>query len=293
MAAANRFHVLIATDGSAAARAALATAVRFPWPADTRASAVVAKQVRADYRKSILLAALDRTAEFVGRTAARAMSKRWPAADVRVVDAPPVDAIVDEANRVRADVVVMGWRGHGTIRRLLTGSVSRGVVRRAPCAVLVVRRALRDVRHVVLGFDGSEHAHEAVELLASLQPSRGARVTVVTAVDTMHAPTQGLMPVGARATVIAEVARINRERRASARKDLARAARTLSTGGWKVSEIVTEGAPLRELLATVAKVRPNLLVVGVRGVSGLRHLLLGSVAEGALNRSPVPVLLVR
>ena len=293
MAAANRFHVLIATDGSAAARAALATAVRFPWPADTRASAVVAKQVRADYRKSILLAALDRTAEFVGRTAARTMSKRWPAADVRVVDAPPVDAIVDEAKRVRANVVVMGWRGHGTIRRLLTGSVSRGVVRRAPCAVLVVRRALRDVRHVVLGFDGSEHAHEAVDFLASLQPSRGARVTVVTAVDTMHAPTQGLMPVGARATVIAEVARINRERRTSARKDLARAARTLSTGGWTVSEIVTEGAPLRELLATVAKVRPNLLVVGVRGVSGLRHLLLGSVAEGALNHSPVPVLLVR
>jgi nucleotide-binding universal stress UspA family protein len=35
------------------------------------------------------------------------------------------------------------------------------------------------------------------------------------------------------------------------------------------------------------------LIVGATGVTGLRHLLLGSVAEGALNASPVPVLIVR
>ena len=63
MPRARRFQVLVATDGSASARAALATAVRFPWPAETRGSAVVVKQVRADYRRSILLSALDRTSE--------------------------------------------------------------------------------------------------------------------------------------------------------------------------------------------------------------------------------------
>jgi hypothetical protein len=56
------------------ARAALTTAVRFPWPVGARGSAVVAKQVRAEYRRSILLAALDRTAEFTAKSAARAMS---------------------------------------------------------------------------------------------------------------------------------------------------------------------------------------------------------------------------
>jgi len=66
-----RFYVLIATDGSPAAKAAVATAVQFPWPDGTQAVAVVAKQVRADYRRSILLAALDRTAEFVAKGAAR------------------------------------------------------------------------------------------------------------------------------------------------------------------------------------------------------------------------------
>ena len=91
----------------------------------------------------------------------------------------------------------------------------------------------------------------------------------------------------------AEVARINDERRTKARKELARAAKTLSAAGWRVDEVVTEGAPLRELLATVHKTRADLVVLGAKGVTGLRHLLLGSVAEGALNRSPVPVLVVR
>lgn len=287
------FNLVIATDGSPAAKAAVATAVRFPWPNGTHAFAVVAKQVRADYRRSILLAALDRTAELVAKGAARAVSRRWPDAEVRVVDASPVDAIVREATRRGADVIVMGWRGHGAVRRLLTGSVSRGVVRRAPCAVLVVRRALRDVRHIAVGFDDSAHARRAVELISSLSAPRGGRVSLFTAVDTMHVPSQALVLPDTRAAVSAEVSRINKARLASAHQALDRAARTLTRAGWKVDRVVATGAPLRDLLATVARKHADLVVVGAKGVTGVRRLLLGSVAEGALNRSPVPVLIVR
>jgi nucleotide-binding universal stress UspA family protein len=210
-----------------------------------------------------------------------------------VVDASPVDAILMEARRVRADVVVMGWRGHGPVRRLLAGSVSRGVLRGASCAVLVVRRPIRELRHVVIGVDGSENAERALKFLAALEPAHGARATVFRAVDIVHAPTQGLAPAATRAIVATEVKRINEDRRAAARKDLSRAAKTLSSAGWKVDQAVTDGAPLRELLATVSNVGADVLVVGAKGVTGLRHLLLGSVAEGALNRSPVPVLVVR
>jgi nucleotide-binding universal stress UspA family protein len=254
---------------------------------------VVAKQVRADYRRSIVLTALDRTAESTAKHAVRAISRRWPDGHARVVDASPVEGILDEAKRVRADVIVVGWRGHGAVRRLLAGSVSRGVVRTASCAVLVVRRPLRELRHVVVGVDGSENAERAVKFLAALEPPRGARATLFRAVDIMRAPVQGLVPAATRATVATEVKRINEGRRAAARRDLSRATKILSSAGWRVDQVVTDGAPLHGLLATVSDVGADLLVVGVRGVTGLRHLLLGSVAEGALNRGPVPVLVVR
>jgi nucleotide-binding universal stress UspA family protein len=146
---------------------------------------------------------------------------------------------------------------------------------------------------VVIGVDGSDNAERALKAVAALEPSPGARATVFTAVDIMHTPVQGLAPAATRATVAAEVARINGARRTAARKVLSQAARTLSSTGWKVTTVINDGAPLRELLATVSNSGADLLVVGARGVTGLPHLLLGSVSEGALNRSPVPVLIVR
>ena len=118
-------------------------------------------------------------------------------------------------------------------------------------------------------------------------------MSLFTAVDTMHVPSQALVPPDTRAAVSAEVTRINKERLASAHQALDRAARTLTRAGWKVDRAITTGAPLRDLLATVAKKRVDLVVVGAKGVTGVRHLLLGSVAEGALNRSPVPVFIAR
>jgi nucleotide-binding universal stress UspA family protein len=50
---------------------------------------------------------------------------------------------------------------------------------------------------------------------------------------------------------------------------------------------------LRELLASAANARAHGVAVGPRGASGVRQLLLGSVADGVLNRCPLTVLVVR
>lgn len=62
---------------------------------------------------------------------------------------------------------------------------------------------------------------------------------------------------------------------------------------WKTQTRVTTLEPLKSLLAAVSDTDANLLVVGARGATGVERLLLGSVAEGSLDRSPVPVLIVR
>ncbi len=287
------FRVLVATDGSAPAKAAVATAVRFPWPARTRAHGVTARPVPATYRRTLLVAALDRSAELIARGARRALARRWPGADVAIVDTAPVAGVLHEAKRLDADVIVLGWRGHGAVRRFLMGSVSRGVVRGATCAVLVVRRGQRGVGRIVIGFDGSDNAQRAVEFVGRLHPPRGGHVTIFTAVDHIGVPSHALAPHGVGATVATEVKRINAESTARAKKNLARAEAMLARSGWRVRTTVTAGAPLHDLLATVDSAGAHLLVVGARGASGVRHLLVGSVAEGALNRCPVPVLMVR
>lgn len=49
-----------------------------------------------------------------------------------------VESIVEEARRLKADVIIVGSHHHGTFYDLIVGSVTSGVLRRAACPVLVV-----------------------------------------------------------------------------------------------------------------------------------------------------------
>ena len=209
------------------------------------------------------------------------------------MDKSPAEGVLSEAERFRADVIVVGWRGYGAVRRLLMGSVSRGVVRGAKCAVLVVRRRPRRVRRIVIGFDASPNALRAVRLVGKLVAPRDGQVTLISVVELMAPASRGPRVGGIRSTVAREVRRINTARSKAAVKALNRAADELKRSGWRTRIELRTGEPLRELIAAVSTAQAQLLVVGARGTSGVRHLLLGSVAEGVLNRCPVPVLLAR
>lgn len=55
----------------------------------------------------------------------------------------PADVIIKEAKHIQADLIIIGSRGLRGINRFLLGSVSRKVVRHAPCSVLVVKPSKR------------------------------------------------------------------------------------------------------------------------------------------------------
>ncbi len=293
MARTRDLRVLVASDGSLSATAATVTAARFPWPAGTRVSGVVSREAGTNKEWTGLESALEQSANATAESTTMTLARRWPELRVRVVDGPPSAAIVREARRAGADVIVMGWRGHGAVRRLLTGSVSRDVVRVAPCSVLVVRRAVRRVSTVVIGVDGSEQSARAVEFATLLQPPGGGRMLLITAVPLMADPSHSLLPSEIKKTAASGVATINRRRMAEARGNLERVAKAPRAAGWRVDVMIAYGAPLDTLLASVTKAQADVLIVGATGASQVRQLLLGSVAQGVLDRSPVPVMIVR
>ena len=173
------------------------------------------------------------------------------------------------------------------------GSVSRGVVRGARCAVLVVRQRPRRVRRIVIGFDASPNAQRAVQLVGKLVAPPDGRVTLVSVGENLAPSSHGPSVGGIRSTIAREVRRINAEAARATMKALNRAAAELQRSGWRTRTQLWTGEPLRDLMTAVGDADPQLLVVGARGTSGVRQLLLGSVAEGVLNRSRVPVLLTR
>jgi nucleotide-binding universal stress UspA family protein len=140
--------VLLCTDGSDAAVAALAAGLAVLGPADRLVIATVVEpgdptlvagtgmaagvmspqdfeQLQRD-REAGAQAALDRARSELGR----------PDAEGLIVTGSPGHTICELAETLPAAVIVMGTRGRGGIRRAVLGSVSDHVVRNAPCPVL-------------------------------------------------------------------------------------------------------------------------------------------------------------
>src|SRR3989304_1067411 len=90
---------------------------------------------------------------------------------------PPATALLDEANALKPDLLVIGSRGHGPMATVLLGSVSTEVADHAPCPVLVARRP--SVHRMIVAGGGSESAQRAVATLSAWPIFGGLAARVV------------------------------------------------------------------------------------------------------------------
>lgn len=287
---ARRFRIVVASDGSPQSRAAVAAVVAFPWPRNTEASAVVATGDRQARWSPTVAVGVHAALHGAAAEAEQALRRRWPEAAAVVVDGAPVEVILKQARG--ASVVVLGSHGYSKLERWVLGSVSRGVVRRATRSVLVVKGRPTAFREVVIGYDGSNHARRAIDLVASCTvPARG-RVTVCALVEPAEPQAPALLPRGVRNALAGEAKAFTRARLATAQRGLEGAVQPLIAAGWRVRLDVRAGIAARDLLAMPGELRADLLVIGAQG-AGWKRLLLGSVVEAALDRAPVSTFIVR
>jgi universal stress protein A len=144
---------------------------------------------------------------------------------------------------------------------------------------------------VVVGLDGSRHGSRVIDYLAGWS-GRG-RATVVRVVEPVRMPSLAFAPASVRGEVAGLVRAEMAARERAARREVEAAAARLRRAGWRARAVVRVGVPLPELLRTVRQERAEILALGARGAGGAARLFLGSVADSALRRAPVPVLLVR
>lgn len=195
----------------------------------------------------------------------------------------PADQIVDTSREIEADLVVLGSRGLGPIRRLVLGSVAGGVMHHATCPVLVVRggETAWPPAGVVVGDDGSPEAARAADLAARLGQLVGARATLALALP--EAP-EVVRIEGPDTEEVIHPAREALEEHATAIQE-----RT----GLRPAVVVQENDPA-ELLLTMAEEQSGstLIAVGSRGLGVIERLRLGSVSTKVLHAAHGPVLIV-
>jgi nucleotide-binding universal stress UspA family protein/nitrite reductase/ring-hydroxylating ferredoxin subunit len=178
----------------------------------------------------------------------------------------PAEVINELADLHGADVIVVGSVGMGKARRFRLGGIAERIAVEAPCDVLVVRTtggrtAEGAYRHLLVGTDGSATATEAARKGFELAEILGADVTLLYVGDQL-------------------IGSIALEETSRGRP-----------GAAEVHTETLQGDPAERIVELAD--RADLVVVGNKGLTGARRMLLGSVPNKVAHEAPVDVLIAR
>ena len=203
-----------------------------------------------------------------------------------VQDGLVTDLILSLAEERAVSLIVMGTHGLRGIDRLMLGSVTERVLRRARCPVLAVRKpahhvksSVRDpepvhLRKIVLCTDFSGHAHRASEYAVSMAREYGAELTLLHVLETFPSATD---VENATTEVL---------------KQLDQTLPSDRRGVCNIRSMVRIGKPHQQIIQLALETEADLVIVGVRGRGSLDTALFGSTAYRVIQLGSCPVLAV-
>jgi nucleotide-binding universal stress UspA family protein len=208
-------------------------------------------------------------AAYLGELKAQADNLGVPAENVVRRADQAFAAIVEEAEKRQADLIVMGRHGKHGFTKLLMGSVTERVIGLSPVNVLVIpRQSPLPWEQVLVASDGSPYSDAAWEAALEMVKRLDARLLGVSV-----AREEGELP----------------QAEAIVQKMLMRANRL----GIPMEIRVSVGAPDDVIVQTALAKQANLIIVGSHGRTGLKRLLMGSTTARVIGSAPCAVLVVK
>jgi nucleotide-binding universal stress UspA family protein len=236
-----------------------------------------------------LLQALDDAAGGVCADAVKLAQAAGLSASSVVLEGQAAGAVVDYASAHGIDAIVMGTRGARGLERFFTGSTADGVLRTSDVPTFVVQAvehaAEPTFKRVLVAVDDSEASAAAVAYALQLLGKAG------TALFLHVIPTADL---GEKSREYGYDPRpMLDEFRAAAQPFLDAATAQAKALELSSETYVEEGDAVEEILSAATAHGADAIALGTHGRSGLPRLFLGSVAEGVVSRSAVPVVVLR
>jgi nucleotide-binding universal stress UspA family protein len=179
------------------------------------------------------------------------------------------EGILEEAAELRPDLIIMGRHGYTGLTRLLMGSVTARVIGHSACNVLVVPREVPlSFKRLLVASDGSPFSEAAWTEAISLAKTMGSDLIGVS--------------VAASDRDIPAATQVVRSLEESA-----------SQQGIALDTMIPMGRPDEGIVKAADFKAASLIIVGSHGRTGLKRLLMGSVAERVIGDAKCPVLVVK
>lgn len=205
----------------------------------------------------------------------------------------PAWELVAKADEWKPDLILVGSHGRTALGRFVLGSVSQRVLTESRCSVRIARGRVEEpgssVR-IVVGTDGSPASDDALRAVAARRWPARSEVKVVLVNDPLAPDFLGKI-IPPLETMFEED---RQEERAWIEKISQRSLEILRAAGMKVSCVVREGDPKRELPKVAEEWGADCIFVGSAGFSNrLERFVLGSVSAAVAARSHCSVEVVR
>ena len=218
------------------------------------------------------------------------LARRHVVEQVVVRDTAAAPAILQYAEDKGIDLIVMGTHGRRGLRRLFMGSVAEEVVRLSKCPVLTVHASTTAVdpvvRDILVPIDFSPHSRAALEQAVELAREFGSSL------DLLHVIEEPLHPAFYN-TGVFSIYDVQPDIEIRAEEHLKRLMADVGADDVEVHYHVRPGHAAREIVSFADERRTGLIVTSTHGLTGIEHLLIGSVAEKVTRTAPCPVLTVK
>ncbi len=197
-----------------------------------------------------------------------------------LLEGPIADSILDCARDRRADLIVMGTHGRGSLGKMFLGSVAERVFRHSLIPVLTIGPQVHphgvEARNILLATNASPASERASLYACSLAREHHARLTVVHVLEHIPLHTKG-----------------DREELVEATKEEIAGSFSQIAEGLDTRYVVGCGEPVPALLRAAAECQADYLVLGVHQRSGLLDRFMWPTAYGIVREAQCPVLTVR
>jgi nucleotide-binding universal stress UspA family protein len=236
--------------------------------------------------------ALKQSAQEALDAVAASLAAAGVGAVTRVVDGQAETAILEAAADEDVGLVVMSTHGRGGLGRFIYGSVADTVLRHTPVPVLTVpphgleRWPMDERVKILVPLDGSELSASVLRPACELADLLGGSLLLLTLVESSRfaSYTEGYLSGEPDE---------HDEDLVVARSQLEAVAAGVRTGTRPVEVKALFGTPFFDVAAIARDVGAHAIAMATHGRGGLGRTLLGSVATATLQRSDIPLLIVR
>lgn len=153
-------------------------------------------------------------------------------------------------------------------------------------------------KKILVPLDGSEHSLRALEIAIQIAKKFKAKITLIHVYSVgvrsvvMPEPTT-LTSIGVPVMAPTDVSKVAEATRKAGATILADGEERVKAEGVEVETILREGHVVQEIVKIVREGSFDLIVMGARGVSRIREIILGSVSDGVVHNASCPVLVVK